>query len=99
MQGHGENLADNYSVAAPVNVIKGPVTYKGGRGMLVITAGTFPTTTKLQYLPRSGVAIDILTPIANGMYAFDAPAGQYQLLVNGGVVAGMYADLVSVRYG
>lgn len=97
MQGHGENLVSNYSSGAPAT--SAPVFYKGGRGVLVITATTYPTTTTLQYIPRSGVPINLVTVVGNGIYPFDLPAGQYQLFMAGGVAANVYADLVSVRYG
>jgi len=97
MQGHGESIANNYSSGAPST--QGPVFYKGGRGVLVITATTYPTSTILQYIGKSGALINLVTVLANGIYAFDLPAGQYQLFMSGGVASAVYADLVSVRYG
>lgn len=97
MQAHGENLANGYSSGAPAT--QALVNYKGGRGVLVITATVFPTTTKLQFIPRSGTAIDVVTVTTNGIYPFDLPNGQYQLFMSGGTATNVYADLVAVRYG
>lgn len=97
MQGFGVSLAKNYTNA--VSATRGPFYWPGGRGQLVITATTYPTTTKLQLLANGGVTIDYVTVVGNGAYAADFPAGQYQLSMSGEAVAAMYADLVSVRYG
>lgn len=96
MQGFGKVLAANYSSGAPAT--QGPVFWEGGRGMLVIKATAYPTTTKLQYLSKGG-AIDLVTITTDGIYVFDLPAGQYQLFMNAGTATSLYADLVSCRYG
>lgn len=97
MQNHGENLADNYTSVAPAT--QAAVFYKGGRGALVISATTFPTTTILQYIGRGGVAINVVTVLGNGFYILDLPPGQYRLFMNAGAATAVNADLVSVRYG
>lgn len=98
MQGHGESLASAYTSGAPAT--QGPVTYKGGRGALVITATVFPTTVTLQYVAKGGnISMNAVNITTNGVYVFDLPAGQYQLFLNGGAATNLNADLVSVRYG
>jgi len=96
----GIRLVTNYSSGSPATQQPeaNQPAFVGGHAALVITATSYPTTTKLQFVPRSGVAIDIVTITTNGVYILDLPSGQYQLFMNAGTATAMYADLVTVPY-
>lgn len=95
----GTNFANNYSSGAPSTLPmpadQPPV--RGGKYAFVVSATTYPTTCKLQYINRANVAIDILTfGPTNSVSILDLPAGQYQISLAGGTAVALNIDLVSV---
>ena len=83
-----------------VSATTAPVTFIGTRACLVINATAYPTTLTLQVMGPSGAYVPINTAniIADGVYPFDCPAGQYRIFMAGGAPAGVFANLVSIPY-
>jgi hypothetical protein len=98
MAARGVSLCSNISTVANQT----QVTWQpGGRTILSIFAGTFPSNCFLQYLGKDNLTwinINSSTFAANQFFAFDAIAGQYRISMSGGPVSGLYADLVSTPY-
>ena len=93
----GHVLATNASGAAD----GAQVTLHGGRYVLTIVAGTFPSTCALQILASDNatwVSINGSAFAANALNAYDLPAGQCRLHMSGGTVAAVYATLVRIGY-
>ena len=97
MQTQAISLASNATGAADGSEVQ----WTGGRGCLVIQATTYPTVCKLQLAAQNGVFVNVDPSdfSANGVYAYDLPAGTYKLSMSGGTVAGVYAKLVSIPFG
>lgn len=96
MATRGITLATNISSVAD----QPAQTWFGGRAVLVIEATTYPTTVGLQAQSLSGKWVPVNTSniTADGVYAFDVPAGQVRLHLTGGTASAIYAALVSVPY-
>jgi len=96
MSTKGVSLASNVAAVAD----QPAVAWSGGRAALVIEATTYPTTVGLQMQSVSGkwVAVSTTNITADGVYAFDVPAGQVRLHLTGGTASALYANLVSVPY-
>lgn len=76
-------------------------TWKGGRSALVLVAGAYGTTVKLQLKGPDGTStidINATTYSANQVTAYDLPAGEYRLHITGGTTTDLYANLVSIPY-
>jgi hypothetical protein len=76
------------------------VQWRGGRSALIIHATTYPTTCALQLLGMDGSTwINVSSNLtANGVTAFDLPAGQYRIHMASGTATAVYASLVSIPY-
>lgn len=75
--------------------------FSGGRAVLSILAGTYPTTVTVQSMgPDNSTWLPINTSniTANGVYAYDVPTGPVRLFLSGGTAAGLYATLTKVPY-
>lgn len=74
--------------------------FSGGRGVLVLSGSSYPTTLNLQYQNRDDVWITLnaATLDADGIYSYDLPAGMYRMFLDGGTATNIYATLVRVVY-
>ncbi len=75
----------------------------GGRYALVVSASTYPTTVALQMLDsnftNAAKWISISANItADGVTAYDLPAGQYRIHLAGGSASHFCAALVPITY-
>ncbi len=99
---NGINFCTNYTSGAPatIGMPADQPSLRGGRYALVVSATTYPTQCKLQYIQRNaanaGANIDIQVLNSNGMTILDLPAGQYQVFMSGGAAANLSVDLASV---
>lgn len=74
--------------------------YSGGRSVLVVQATTYPTTLSFQYKGPDGnpITLNGSTINADGVTAYDLPAGEYRMLSSGGSPTDMYAVISRVVY-
>lgn len=94
--------AQAYILCANVDaaVDTSPVAIIGGRYVLVLEAGAYGTTVKLQVQGPNGSWIDMnaTTYSANQITAYDLPSGQVRMHITGGTTTDLYANLCRVPY-
>lgn len=97
MQSNAVALAANVSSVAAQAA---QLLQVGGRYALIMEATTYPTTVTLQTQSVSGkwVPVNSSNITADGVTAYDIPAGQVRLFLSGGSASALYATLVKVPY-
>lgn len=96
MQSSGIVLTANNNTAAATAAVS---LSTGGRHVLIINAGTYPTTCQLQVQGPSNAWINLGSNItADQVTPLDLPPGQYRLNMSGGSTGSLFANLVRVAY-
>lgn len=96
MPAKGQILSNSSIVGSGTTVA---ITWDGGRSACTIDAASFATGVGLQVQNISGNWIPIASSfVANQVFPFDAPPGQYKLVCGSGVATSVFATLTSTPY-
>jgi len=95
-QGSGVSLASNVNAVAA----QSPVSFVGGRCVIVADGSVFPTTCQVQIHCKNGswASVGANLTAAGISSGIDLPAGEYRLNCAGGTATALYVDLVRVPY-
>jgi len=92
-------VLSNSGIVGPNSSTVAASTWDGGRTVCTVDCGAFGTGVALQFQGPNQSWIPIASSfVANQAFPFDAPAGQYRLVVTSGIATAAYINLVSVPY-